>query len=63
MMMLGGILLTASHNPGGLHEDFGVKYNCSNGGPAPEKVTDLIYTKSTVIQEYRICDVPEVSEA
>ncbi|EZG55515.1 cytoplasmic phosphoglucomutase [Gregarina niphandrodes] len=42
----GGLLLTASHNPGGPTEDFGVKYNCANGGPAPEHVTDAIYEES-----------------
>eukprot|EP01125_Pyxidicula_operculata_P003421 TRINITY_DN1420_c0_g1_i1.p1 TRINITY_DN1420_c0_g1~~TRINITY_DN1420_c0_g1_i1.p1 ORF type:complete len:564 (-),score=126.55 TRINITY_DN1420_c0_g1_i1:72-1763(-) len=57
---LGGIVLTASHNPGGLHGDFGIKYNCSNGGPAPESVTDVIYQKTRQIKEYRVADIPEV---
>jgi len=43
----GGIVLTASHNPGGLEEDFGIKYNCANGGPAPEGLTDAIYAATT----------------
>lgn len=41
----GAFILSASHNPGGIDEDFGIKYNCENGGPAPEKVTELIYEK------------------
>jgi len=56
----GGIILSASHNPGGPHEDFGVKYNISNGGPAPEKVTDAIFANSKTIAEYRLLDAPDV---
>ncbi|NES84795.1 MAG: alpha-D-glucose phosphate-specific phosphoglucomutase, partial [Moorea sp. SIO2B7] len=52
----GGIVLSASHNPGGPKEDFGVKYNISNGGPAPEKVTDAIYERSKTIEAYRILE-------
>jgi len=52
----GGIILSASHNPGGPKEDFGIKYNIGNGGPAPEKVTAAIYDKSRAIREYRISD-------
>jgi phosphoglucomutase len=48
----GGIVLSASHNPGGPSEDFGIKYNAANGGPAPEKITDEIYQQSRKIQEY-----------
>jgi phosphoglucomutase len=50
----GGIILSASHNPGGPDGDFGVKYNIGNGGPAPEKVTDAIYERTTTIKEYKI---------
>ncbi|PKU25877.1 alpha-D-glucose phosphate-specific phosphoglucomutase [Telmatospirillum siberiense] len=52
----GGIILSASHNPGGPKDDFGIKYNISAGGPAPEKVTEAIYAKSQVISEYRTLD-------
>ncbi|WP_445633427.1 alpha-D-glucose phosphate-specific phosphoglucomutase [Nostoc sp. DSM 114161] len=57
---LGGIILSASHNPGGIKGDFGVKYNISNGGPAPEKVTEDIYNRSKVIDRYQILDAPDV---
>lgn len=56
----GGIILSASHNPGGPKEDFGIKYNAENGGPAPEKITDAIYACSKEIREYRIADIEEV---
>jgi phosphoglucomutase len=57
---LGGIVLSASHNPGGPNGDFGVKYNISNGGPAPEKVTEAIYARSQVIDQYRILEANDV---
>lgn len=50
----GGIVLSASHNPAGPTEDFGIKYNIGNGGPAPEKVTEAIYARSRTIDHYRI---------
>lgn len=56
----GGIILSASHNPGGPHEDFGIKYNVANGGPAPEKVTDAIYAYSRTISSYSIVDAPDI---
>ena len=56
----GGIVLSASHNPGGPTEDFGIKYNIGNGGPAPEKITEAIYARTKVINEYRILDAPDV---
>lgn len=52
----GAFILTASHNPGGPEEDFGIKYNCENGGPAPEKLTDAIFANTTTIKEYKICN-------
>lgn len=55
MVPFGGFILSASHNPGGIDEDFGIKFNCENGGPAPEKVTEEIYKNTTTISEYKIC--------
>jgi phosphoglucomutase len=52
----GAFILTASHNPGGPEEDFGIKYNCENGGPAPEKLTDAMYKNTTTIKSYKICN-------
>ena len=56
----GGIVLSASHNPGGPNEDFGIKYNIGNGGPAPEKITDAIYARTQVIDTYKISDVADI---
>lgn len=56
----GGIILSASHNPGGPNEDFGIKYNASNGGPAPEKVTEAIFARSKEIDRYLIADFDDV---
>ncbi|GES58562.1 phosphoglucomutase PgmA [Aspergillus terreus] len=56
----GGILLTASHNPGGPNADFGIKYNLANGAPAPETVTNKIYETSKSLTSYNYLDLPEV---
>lgn len=52
----GGILLTASHNPGGPNADFGIKFNCENGGPAPDNVTNNIFKLSTTIKQFKTVD-------
>ncbi|ESZ29739.1 alpha-D-glucose phosphate-specific phosphoglucomutase [Mesorhizobium sp. L2C084A000] len=56
----GGIILSASHNPGGPHEDFGIKYNAGNGGPAPEKLTDVIFEKTRAISSFKIADIDPI---
>jgi phosphoglucomutase len=56
----GGLVLSASHNPGGPNEDFGIKYNIGNGGPAPERITDAIFARSKAITSYKIADISEV---
>jgi phosphoglucomutase len=58
---LGGIVLSASHNPGGPEGDFGIKYNMENGGPAPEKITEAIYARSGKITQYKILEAPDVA--
>ncbi len=57
----GGLILSASHNPGGPEGDFGIKYNTANGGPAPEKITDAIFARSRALSSYRIVDAPDVT--
>jgi phosphoglucomutase len=57
----GGIILSASHNPGGPDGDFGIKYNISNGGPAPEKVTEAIYARSKQIDSYKMVEAADIN--
>lgn len=54
----GGLILSASHNPGGPDGDFGIKYNADNGGPAPEKFTEAVYIATETLAVYRISDAP-----
>jgi phosphoglucomutase len=56
----GGLILSASHNPAGPDEDFGIKYNIGNGGPAPEPVTEAIYDRTRRISQYRILETPDI---
>jgi phosphoglucomutase len=56
----GGIVLSASHNPGGPDGDFGIKYNVGNGGPAPEKVTDTAFARTKDISAYRIVEASDI---
>ena len=56
----GGVVLSASHNPGGPDGDFGIKYNVGNGGPAPEKITEAIYARTREIASYRIVEAADV---
>jgi phosphoglucomutase len=56
----GGIVLSASHNPGGPDGDFGIKYNIANGGPAPSGITETIFQHTETIRQYRISDAPDI---
>ena len=57
----GGIILSASHNPGGPNGDFGIKYNITSGGPAPEKVTEAIFEHSKTITSYKILEADDIN--
>ncbi len=58
---LGGIILSASHNPAGPTEDFGIKYNTPNGGPAIETITEAIFARTKVISQYKMSDFADVN--
>ncbi len=57
---IGGLVLSASHNPGGPDGDFGIKFNMAHGGPAPETFTDAVFKKASAITEYKIVDAPDI---
>ncbi|SHH90996.1 alpha-D-glucose phosphate-specific phosphoglucomutase [Marivita hallyeonensis] len=57
----GGLILSASHNPGGIDEDFGLKYNIANGGPAPEAITNRIFEETKTISEYKTLDTGDLA--
>jgi phosphoglucomutase len=56
----GGLILSASHNPGGPDEDFGIKYNIANGGPAPEAVTEAIYARTQIIDRWKMVEATDI---
>jgi phosphoglucomutase len=57
----GGIVLSASHNPGGPDGDFGIKYNASNGGPATETLTEAVYARTQVLKQRWISDAADLT--
>jgi phosphoglucomutase len=57
----GGFVLSASHNPGGPDEDFGIKFNAANGGPAPESLTNAIYARTLEIDQFHIAEAADVN--
>ena len=59
----GGLIMSASHNPGGPKEDWGIKFNYSSGEPAPERITDAIFKYTTSIKEYKTADLPDIDLA
>src|SRR6056297_1598106 len=56
----GGLILSASHNPGGIDADFGLKFNSANGGPAPETITNAIFEQTKTIDSYKTLDTPDI---
>jgi phosphoglucomutase len=57
---IGGLVLSASHNPGGPDGDFGIKFNMAHGGPAPESFTEAVFKRASAITEYKIVDAPDI---
>src|SRR3954466_11981844 len=57
---IGGLFLSASHNPGGPDGDFGIKFNMSHGGPAPESFTEAVFERTSAITEYKIVEAPDI---
>ncbi len=57
---IGGLVLSASHNPGGPEGDFGIKFNMAHGGPAPESFTEAVFKRASAMAEYRIVDAPDI---
>lgn len=57
---IGGLVLSASHNPGGPDGDFGIKFNMAHGGPAPEAFTEAVFKRASNLNEYRIVDAPNI---
>lgn len=57
---IGGLVLSASHNPGGPDGDFGIKFNMAHGGPAPESFTEAVFKRASEITEYKITDTPDI---
>ena len=60
---IGGLVLSASHNPGGPDGDFGIKFNMSHGGPAPESFTEAVFKRASAITEYKIVEGPDIDLA
>ena len=56
----GGLILSSSHNPGGPKEDFGIKYNPQNGGPAPDSVTERVFALTKEILEFKIAEIDDI---
>ena len=58
--LYGGLIMSASHNPGGPEEDWGIKFNYNSGEPAPERITDKIFEHTQTVSELKFADIPSV---